>query len=63
MLKLKLRRIFSFGGNFFANFKKNFATTLGVSSAIINKNIVFDGDLVSIEFLFKDNGVRRLTLK
>lgn len=32
-------------------------------TAIINKNIVFDRDLVSIEFLFIDNGVRRLTLK
>jgi len=32
-------------------------------TAIINKNIVFDVDLVSIEFLFIDNGVRRLTLK
>ena len=32
-------------------------------TAIINKNIVFDGDLVSIEFLFIDKGVRRLTLK
>ena len=32
-------------------------------TAIINKNIVFDRDLVFIEFLFIDNGVRRLTLK
>ena len=32
-------------------------------TAIINKNIVFDFDLVFIEFLFIDNGVRRLTLK
>lgn len=32
-------------------------------TAIINKNIVFDVDLISIEFLFIDNGVRRLTLK